>query len=69
MTSPVDSGTFVGVRWLGDKGSGVGGVEIDDFVSGCTDARPVPGIWGCAATTEASRSRLANELLASSGVG
>jgi hypothetical protein len=67
--SPVDRGVFVGVCWLGDKGSGVAGDESDNFASGCNGGGPEPGRWGCAATTEASRSRFANELPVSSGDG
>src|SRR5260370_478441 len=73
MASPVDGSVGTGddfvMLWSGAKGSGVGGDEADSFTSGGDDDRLVSGRWGCAATTAASRSRFANELLASCGGG
>lgn len=57
------------VLWSGAKGSGVGGDEANGFTSEGDDDRLVSGRWDCAATTAASRSRFANELLVSSGAG
>lgn len=73
MSSPVDGGVGLGgdfvLLWSGAKGSGVGGDEVNGFASGGDGDSLVSGRWGCAATTAASRSRFANELPASCGVG